>query len=144
MTGLFGLILAGWRELARKAGLAVVLLAGSAALGLAIAWPLWYFATSSRGAYTVSVLCITCGAVAALSTRAALRRRRAPRDPGRPRRGPLAALLAVLKVLLLVLGLYAAALLLIRRLWLPAIPVLLAWVALLGWIGLGRRSPKSR
>ena len=137
-------IVAGWLELARKAGFFLLLVAGCAALGFAIAWPLWYFATMRRGSYTILVLCLAVAGLAGLVIRALIHRRGAPRETGKPRRRPLFALLSALKALLLLAGLYVIALLFLRGLWLPAIPVLLAWVALLGWIGFGRGAPGAR
>jgi len=139
-----GRIAAGWRELARKTGFFLLLVGGCAALGFAIAWPLWYFATTSRRIFTILVLSLAFAGLAGLAVRSIARRRGAPRTEGGQRRGPQRILLSILKALLLIAGLYAIAVLLYRGLWLPAIPVLLAWLVLLGWIGFGRGASGAR
>ncbi len=56
MKNAFRKTLSRWVEAGRKVGFLLVLVAGSAALGLLISWPLWLFATSARGAYSITVL----------------------------------------------------------------------------------------
>ena len=137
-------VLRGWLELAKKVGFFLLLVAGSSVLGLAIAWPLWYFAISARKAYTLFVLCIAVAGTLALAGRAMLRARKAPRDPGKPRRPLLSLLLFLLQTLAFLVGLYAVVLFVFRGLWLFAIPMLVIWLALLVALGIGRRAVKAR
>ena len=74
--------LARWFEAGRRIGFLLVLVAGSAALGLLISWPLWFFATSARQAYTITVLVLAGAGVVFLVVRSASRSRGATRDPG--------------------------------------------------------------
>ena len=136
--------LENWLEAARKAGFLILLLAGSAALGLVIAWPLWLFATTQRQAYTIFALCLAGGGVLALAVRRVVRRREAPRDPGRPRRTVLTVLLTILLTIVALVGGYVAAVLLYRGLWILAIPALVIWAGLLWGLGFARRASKRR
>lgn len=73
-----GFVLRAWGEAARKIGFLALLVAGSAAAGLVIAWPLWYFATSARTAYTAFALILAaCGIIFAI-IRSILKGRNAP------------------------------------------------------------------
>ena len=136
MSGMLARILRGYLELGKGVGIFLLLVAGSAALGFAIAWPLWYFATAHRGAYTLVVLALLAAAGIAAVVRAAVRRLRLPPESRRGRHG---AILVVLWVILLLGGLYVAALLVAGGAWHAAIPVSLGWLVLLGWIGFARK-----
>ncbi|HET6487048.1 MAG TPA: hypothetical protein VFH83_11545, partial [Spirochaetia bacterium] len=78
MSAPAGSLFRGWIETARKVALFLVLVIGSAALGAAIAWPLWRFATAARGAYTWFALGVVGAGIVAAATRGAARRRRLP------------------------------------------------------------------
>jgi len=136
-------LLGAWGRGARGIGFLVLLVAGSAAAGIAIAWPLWYFATSARGLYTACVLFLAAAGVVFLVIRAIVRAGTAPRDMPGSRRTPLAWLAAILQVIVFLGGLYFAAVLVSHGIWLFAIPLLLVWVALLVLLGLARRSAKA-
>jgi len=134
----------GWIAAGRGIGFFLLLAGGSAALGFAIAWPLWLFATSQRSAYTVFVLCLLAAGLIALVTRRITRRRRDGTDPGRPRRSAISALLGVLQVLIVLSGLWGEAVLVARGLWLFAIVGLIAWAAIVWALGIGRRAANRR
>jgi zinc transporter ZupT len=132
-----------WGNGARKLGFFVLLVAGSAAVGVAIAWPLWYFATSARGLYTACVLVIAAAGLLFLVVRAVIRARKAPRDLPGAASSPLSRLLAILQVLVFLCGLYLDAVLLSHRIWVFAVPLLLLWLGLLVLLGLARRAAKA-
>jgi hypothetical protein len=134
--------LARWFEAGRKIGFLLVLAAGSAALGLLISWPLWYFATSARHAYTVTVLVLAGAGLVFLVVRSVLRSRGATRDPGRPRRTVLSAFLTFLMVVVGFGGAYLAAAFLARGLWFLGAADLAAWGLLLWVLGRARGAAK--
>ncbi len=136
-------VVRAWGDGARKVGFFVLLVAGSAAAGAAIALPLWYFATSARSAYTAFVLILAAAGILYLVMSAILRARKAPRDTAEPRRSPLARLLAILQTLVFLAGLYLCAVLLLHGIWLFAIPLLLVWLALVVLLGLARRAANT-
>jgi MFS family permease len=133
-----------WLETVRKIGFLILLLAGSAAFGFAIAWPLWLFATSQRQAYTIFAFCLAGGGLLALAVRRLIRRRESPRDPGKPRRTMLSVVLTILLTMVALAGGYLAAVLLYRRLWILAVPALVVWAGLLWALGFARRASKRR
>jgi hypothetical protein len=136
--------LSRWIEGARRVGFFLLLLAGSAALGILIAWPLWYFATTARNEYTIFVLALAGAAIVFLAVRGGIRRRKAARDSGVPRRSVLAVLLSVVMVVIGCAGLYAAAALFSRRLWIIGSADVAVWAALLWLMGRARAAAKSR
>ena len=136
--------LAAWIETARNAGFLVLLVAASAALGLAIAVPLWFFATSARGAYTVAVLVLAGAGIVYLVVRSAVRRSATARESGRPRQSAVAVLLAVLMGVVGVAGLYAAAALAAHANWVLGALDLVVWAGLLWLMGRARRAAGSR
>jgi hypothetical protein len=136
-------VLASWRELGRKIAFFLLLIAGSAAAGAAIAWPLWFFATSARGVYTFFALLLACAGMVYLAARAIIRAARAPRNLSRRRRRPLTVFLGIVQVVVFVFGLYAAALLFAHRIWIFAVPVLVAWLGLLLLLGMARRAARA-
>jgi uncharacterized membrane protein YidH (DUF202 family) len=140
VTGAVKRRLESWLEAFRRIGFFVILVAGSALFGFAIAWPLWLFATSQRQAYTVFAFCLAGGGLIALGIRRFIRLRRSARDPGRPRRSVLSVLLTILLTIVAVAGAYVAAVLLYRGLWILAAPALVAWAGLLWGLGLARRA----
>jgi hypothetical protein len=132
--------MARWLEAARTIGFFLLLVLGSAACGLAIAWPLWLFATAERRLFSIFILCLAVAVLAAVVVRAIIRRRRARRDPGRPLRALLAVLLTILIVAVALGGAYLAAALFYRGMPIFAVPLVLAWAGLLWLLGflLGR------
>jgi hypothetical protein len=133
-----------WVEAGRKVGFLLVLVAGSAALGFLISWPLWLFATSARTAYTITVLGLAGAGVIFLVVRSVQRSRTATRDPGTPRRTFISALMTVLMVLVGFGGAYLAAAFLVRGLWAFGAADLAAWGILLWLLGRARRAAKNR
>jgi len=131
-----------WGQLAQKIGFLILLVAGSAAVGAAIAWPLWYFATSAREVYTGFVLILAAGGIVFAVVRGLVRARRMPHD-GTERLRPLSGLIGVLQGLILLGGLYVSAVLLYHGIWLIAIPALLVSLGLLLLLGLARRLLKA-
>ncbi len=137
--------LARWLEAGRTAGFLVLLVAGSAALGIAISLPLWLFATSAREAYTIAVLALGVVGIVYLVVRSAVRRgREAARDPRRPRRSTAAGLFTAFMVIVGVGGLYLAAALLARANWILAAADLAVWAGLLWALGRARGAARSR
>jgi hypothetical protein len=133
-----------WIEAGRKTGFVILLVAGSAALGILIALPLWLFATRAREAYTITILALAAGAVVYLVVRAIVRRRSAPRDPGRPRGSAASALLTTLIVIVAVAGLYLVAAVLARGMWILGALAAAAWAALLWLLGRARGAARNR
>jgi hypothetical protein len=123
--------LESWIEALRKIGFFILLVAGSACFGFAIAWPLWFFATSQRQAYTIFAFCLAGGGLLTLAVRRFIRLRKSPRDPGKPRRTILSVLLTVLLTIVAVAGGYVAAVLFYRGLWILAAPELVIWAGVL-------------
>lgn len=136
-------LLRAWAGHAQKIAFFLLLVAGSAAVGVAIAWPLWYFATHARGAYTAFFLILAAAGVVFLVVRAILRAIRGPREPAGPRRSALSALLAILQALILLSGLYLAAVLFSHGIVIFAVPLLLVSLGLLVLLGLARRAVKT-
>ena len=136
--------LESWLEAARKIGFLILMLAGSAAFGFVVAWPLWLFATSQREAYTIFAICCAGGAVLFLTVRGIIRRRDASRNPGAPRHTFLSVLLTILLCVTALAGGYLSAVLLYRGAWILALPALLVWFGLLWLLGLARRASKRR
>jgi small-conductance mechanosensitive channel len=134
--------LESWLEALRKVGFLILLLAGSAVFGFAIAWPLWLFATSQRQAYTIFAFCVAGGGLLALAVRRFIRHRASARDPGRPRRTVLSVILTILLTIVALAGGYVAAVLLYRGMWILAVPALAVWVVLLWALGFARRASK--
>ena len=135
--------LARWLEIGRKIGFLVALVAASAALGFAISWPLWLFATSAREAYTITVLALAGAGLVFLVVRAVLRSRRATRDPGKPRRTPLSVLLTFLMVIVGFSGAYLAAAFLARGLLAIGAADIVVWGVLLWALGRARSAAKN-
>jgi hypothetical protein len=136
--------IAAWIEGARGVGFLLLLVAGSAALGFLIAWPLWFFATSARPAYTITVLALAFAGIVFLIVRAARNRRRAVRDAGKPPRTFLSTLLGFLTVLVGVAGVYLSAALIVRGLWIIAAIVILLSAGFLWLLGRARGAAKGR
>jgi hypothetical protein len=131
-----------WGEAVKKLGFFVLLVAGSAAAGVAIAWPLWYFATSARQAYTFFALALAAGGIVWSVVRSILKARRA--SPTGHRRSVLSGFLAVLQALILLCGLYLSAVLFFHGIWIFAVPLLLASFGLPVLLGLARRALRGR
>jgi drug/metabolite transporter (DMT)-like permease len=136
--------LSAWIEAGRKIGFLLLLVAGSAGLGFLIAWPLWFFATTARSAYTIAVLAAGGAGIVLLAVRAALRRRKSVRDPGKPTHSVLSVLLAVMMGIVGFAGVYLAAALFIRRLWIIGAADIAVWVGLLWLMARARGAVMSR
>ncbi len=144
MKGGFRASLAAAGEAARKVGFFLGLLAGSAALGFLIAWPLWLLATSRRETYTLLVLALAAAGLFFLVIRSILRARRTRRDPGRPLRSALRAGLAVLIALVALGGIYGLLVLFVRGIWIFAVPGALLWMGVLWLLGRARGALNPR
>jgi hypothetical protein len=112
----------------------LTLLAVSAAIAFAVAWPLWFFATQEPFVYTLFTLGVIGAAAAALAISS---RRRAARSfdaaaPGGRRHPVLFALFAVGWILIFLAALYAAALLTVRGRFYIGVPLLAAALFALG------------
>jgi uncharacterized membrane-anchored protein len=135
-------LIRSWGELASKFGFFVLLVVGSATMGVVIAWPLWYFATSARAAYTVFALLLALAGVVFAIVRSVIKRRNATHEASGRRRPLLSSFLVILQVLILLSGLYVAAVLFYHGIWVFAIPLLVACFGLLVLLGLARRASK--
>jgi small-conductance mechanosensitive channel len=144
VTGIASRILKGWISLARRAGFFLFIAAGSAALALAIALPLWYASTRRPAAYSIAVIALLITAGVFSAVRSAVRARSLPRDPSRPRRTLGSVLLAVLGIISLAGGLYGALFLALRGMWAFAVPAIAIWLVLLGLAGSRRSAGKAR
>jgi small-conductance mechanosensitive channel len=133
MKGGFRRSLAAWGEAAWKIGFFLGLLAGSATLGFLIAWPLWFLATSAKHAYTLGMLTLASACLLAIVIRAIIRGRRARRDSGHPLKFALALVLAFLIVCSTLGGAYTLLVLILRGIWIFAVPGALLWLGLL-WL----------
>lgn len=136
--------ISAWIEAGRKTGFLLLLVAGSAALGVLIAWPLWLFATSARQAYTITVLGLAAGGIIFLVARAFARNRWAAREPGRPRRSAGSVLLTALMVIVGCSGLYLWAALLARGIWILGVGAAVLWAGLLWLLGRARGAVRNR
>jgi cytochrome c biogenesis protein CcdA len=136
--------IAAWIEGGRKVGFFFALVAGSAALGFLIAWPLWLFATSARHAYTLTVLALAGAGVVYLVVRAAHRRSNAVRDAGRPPRTLLSMLLGALSVVVGLAGVYLAIAFILRRQWILLAAAIVLSATLLWLLGHARGAAKAR
>jgi hypothetical protein len=125
--------LAAWAGALTGIGFFLGLLACCAILGWLIAWPLWFLATSARKAYTIAMLGLAAAGILTLVTRAVIRGRRARRDPGHPLRSALSAALAVLIGCAALGGAYSILVLIVRGIWVFAVPGALLWAGLL-WL----------
>lgn len=145
MTGpLVSRVLRGYREIGRRTGIVVGLVAVSAALGGLIALPLWLFATASPRLYTAAVIAASCAGIAIAAVR------RLVASGARWRRAVPAALgvlLGIAKAVLLLAGAYAAAAFAAGRRFLLAALGLVVALAAAAWIGYGAsagRPPQRR
>jgi hypothetical protein len=123
----------GWGERLRAVGFLVAMAGGSAALGFAIAWPLWFFATSHRQAYTIFALSLAAAALVFGIVRSLARRRRDPRSRAKPRLGAAALAVSLVRGIIFVAGLYLLLAFVFRGLWLLALPGALLWAAIV-WL----------
>ena len=116
----------GYRALFGATVKVILLLAACTALGAAIVYPLWYFATSAPSAYTVTMLIIIALALLLV----VIRRVRAA--------GIMAVLRAFLRVAVVVAGIASCVALVLYGKRLLAIPVIIATIFLYGVISFGR------
>jgi hypothetical protein len=133
-----------WLRAARLVGGLVLLIGGSAALGLLIAWPLWRFATGARGPYTIFVLVVAAGGIVYLVVRRLQRNAAEARDPSLPRRSVSAGLLTAARVVIGVCGAYLAAALLARGFWILGASAAVVWGLLLWLLGRAHRAAIQR
>ena len=143
MSGTLRSLLRSWGTTAGRVGFFLLLVAGSAAAGIAIAWPLWYFATQARGPYTAFALGVAGAGMVYLIVRAIIRAGNVPRDATPGGRSALSVLLAAIQCVVFLAGLYLVAALFFHRIWLFAIPLFLIWIGLLVLLGLARRGAKT-
>ncbi len=131
-----------WVGRGRAAGLLLLIVGLCAGLGILIALPLWLFATREPGIYTVFALALLAGVLVLLVVRAVIRRSRLSRDPARARAPLVARLLSAVITLLSLAGLYVAAVLFARKLWIVgAVEVVVAGL-LLWLLGAARRAAR--
>ena len=140
----FRRVLSGYSSILKPIAFILGMLAVSAALSLAIAWPLWKFATGSPLIYSLLTLAGIAGTAVFIAVGS---RRRASRSadasaPGRRKHPLLFVLFAAAWVLVLCAGVYAAALLSFRGMAAVGIPSLIALVLLLGWAAWAARRKK--
>jgi hypothetical protein len=135
---------AAWLEAGSRIGFVLLLVIGCTALGLAIAWPLWAFATGARQAYTVAILSAGAAGLLFLIVRSARRRAASTRDPSQPSRSVVSGLLTALMVLVGLAGAWAAAALLVRGIWVLGAAAAVLWAGLLWLLGRARRAARSR
>jgi hypothetical protein len=131
---------ARWREAVGTTGFLLLLVVGSAGCGLLISWPLWFFATTGRRAFTITVAVVVVAALASVVVRAVLRRR--PAERRNPLRVLALVLLTVLLVAVAAAGAYLCAALLYRGYLAAGIPAVIAWAGLLWLLGWLRRKVK--
>ena len=136
-------VMRSWVELARGLGFLILLVGGSATVGVIIAWPLWYFATSNRIAYTAFALLLALAGAVFATVRSIIKGRNAAAEEGRRRRHALSKLLGVLQILILVSGLYLVAVLSYHAVWIFAIPLFIVCLGLIVLVGLARRTSKT-
>ena len=136
--------LSGWLEAATGIGFVLLLVGGCVALGLAIAWPLWAFATGAREVYTIVVLAAAAAGILYLVVRAVLRRRAAARDSSLPRRSAAAGLITALMAVVALSGAWAATALLARGLWSLGAAAVALWAGLLWLLGRARKTARAR
>lgn len=115
-----------FRTLFGTAAKVLLLLLACTALGVATVYPLWYFATSAPGAYTVAMLVIIAAAVLFI----AVRRIRAA--------GLMATLSVMLRIAVAVAGIASCVALVMHGRRLLALPVALAAIVLYGVLSFGR------
>lgn len=135
-------IVSGYTRSLRSAVVSLALIAATVAVSAAVVFPLWYFSTHSRRAYTIAVLSFFAAGILFLL----FRRSRAFWElPGKERSkrvrrffGKLLSLVAYLVGLYLILGLYAVGLLA------AAIPLTVIYLFILGYTLYARRSRGRR
>lgn len=145
----FRRVVAGYAAIIKPIAFLLALLAVSAALSLAIAWPLWFLATRYRLLFTACTLALVLGALIALQVATFRRRARHPETAPRLKRRMRPAvffLFALLWLLVLAAGIYAAALSFVRgriAFGAPLLAVLLVLLGLAAWTA-GQRSGKKQ
>lgn len=134
-------VLRGYRRIGSRIGLLALLVVLSAALGAAIAYPLWLAATAVPRAYTIGVLAAAAVAAVAAAVRRILR---TGIGWSRAAAAALAVLLGLAKAVLLLAGLYAAAAFAVRRWYVAAAAAALVFLAAAAWIGWGVHAGTAR
>lgn len=135
-------IAAGYSRSLRRVIVSMALIAGTVAMSAAVVFPLWYFSTHARRAYTIAVLALFGAAILFLL----VRRSRtfwelsANERSARVRRaiGKILSVLAYLVGLYLILGLYAIGL------YAAAVPLTVLYLLVLGYSLYVRRSRARR
>lgn len=133
---------AGYSRSLRSAAISIALIAVTIAASAAVVFPLWYFSTHSRRAYTIAVLSVFAAGIVFLLVR---RSRAFWELPGKERTrrvrrffAKLLSVLAYLVGLYIILGLYAVGLLV------AAIPLTFVYLLILGYTLYARRSRARR
>jgi hypothetical protein len=145
VSGAFQKTFARWVEAGRTVGFFLLLVLGSAACGLAVAWPLWLFATTQRRGFTITVVVVAAAGLLTAVVRAILRRRRSRREAGSPLAAFLSVLLTVMLVVIVPSGAYVAAAMIFRGFPVAfTVIAIAAWVGLLWLLGRLRRRTKTR
>ncbi len=126
-------VFSGYAAILKPILFILALLAASAALSFAIAWPLWFFATRQRTAYSFFTLAVLAAAACILAFGARARKTAANGSPAKARKRPaVMALFAVLWMGILAAGSYFSVLLSVRGFAYIGIPFLVVLLFLLG------------
>ena len=136
-------VFSGYAAILKPILFILALLAASAALSFAIAWPLWFAATRQRTAYSILTLAVLAAAVCILAIRARARKTAVNGSPANARRRPAVfAVFAILWICILAAGLYFSVLLSVRGMAYFGVPLLVILFFLLGfsaWMALRKK-----
>ena len=116
----------GYKKYFSSAAKVLLLLAACTLLGAAIVYPLWFFATSSPVAYTITTLIIIALILSFLLIKKI------------KKAGITASLLTAARILTVILGLYAAIELVLHGKRFLALPVLFLMIIVYGVLTFGR------
>jgi hypothetical protein len=126
-------VFSGYAAILKPILFILALLAASAALSFAIAWPLWFFATRQRTAYSFFTLAVLAATACILAISARARKIAANGSPTNARKRPaIFALFAVIWICILAAGSYFSVLLSVRGLAYIGVPFLIILLILLG------------
>ncbi len=142
---LFRRVLDGYAAILKPVLFILALLAASAGLSFAIAWPLWFFATGNSLAYSLSVLAVIAAAGTALflGSRARKKAAGAGSETEGKRGRPIAfAIFIVSWICIFAAGVYFSALLAVRGKVYIGAPLLAVLLFLLGLAAWGAKRKK--